>query len=281
LRLEVRPAADEAARGGLLREVLGGGKGAAIVYTATIRAVDEVAAQLVQTGFKTGRYHGRMAAKRRAATQDDFMANKIQTLVATNAFGLGIDKPDLRLVVHYNLPGTLDSFYQEFGRAGRDNQPARGILLYRPADRKLQRFFLGGRFPTDGDLVNAYHAVECCCTGGNEPGLEELTAAAPLRPARLKTCLSLLINRGAIDQSRSRGYRLRQQLTRDQVARLVDGYRERHERDLVRQQRMIDYAEGSTCRWRTILDYFDDATLANEGCGNCDRCAATAHWRHP
>ena len=114
---------------------------------------------LADRGLAVAGYHGRMATKRRTEAQDRFMAGEVRAMVATNAFGLGIDKPDIRFVVHYHLPGTVEAYYQEVGRAGRDGQPARGTLFYDPADRKLQRFFAGGRYPDDGDLVNAHHAL--------------------------------------------------------------------------------------------------------------------------
>jgi ATP-dependent DNA helicase RecQ len=199
------------------------------------------------------------------------MAGDVQALIATNAFGLGIDKPDIRFVVHYHMPGTVEAFYQEFGRAGRDNQPARGVLLYDPADQKLQRFFGRGRYPDDGDLVNAYHTLERLADAST---LADLTAISPLPKAKLKVCLDLLAGRGVVRAEEGNRYRLMKRgLDRDQIAREGQMYREREERDRAKLQSLVEYAEGRTCRWHSILKYFgEDDVLPSMKCGHCGRC---------
>ncbi len=97
-------------------------------------------------GFPVAMYHGRLAAGARHEAQDAFMRGEFKAMVATNAFGMGIDKPDIRFVVHYNVPGSIESYYQEVGRGGRDGEPAKGVLFFRLEDRRIHRYFIGGRY---------------------------------------------------------------------------------------------------------------------------------------
>ncbi|VTS00689.1 atp-dependent dna helicase : ATP-dependent DNA helicase, RecQ family OS=Singulisphaera acidiphila (strain ATCC BAA-1392 / DSM 18658 / VKM B-2454 / MOB10) GN=Sinac_1452 PE=4 SV=1: DEAD: Helicase_C [Gemmata massiliana] len=270
LTLDVIPAAGDREKRALLRKVLDRADGPAIVYAATVRAVEALAEHLVGGGTDVAAYHGRLPPKKRAAAQDAFMSGAVRTMVATSAFGLGIDKPDVRAVVHYQMPGTVEAFYQEFGRAGRDGGPARCVLLYDPADQKLQRFFGRGRYPDDTDLVNAYRTLERAPGGAT---LAELLAISPLPKTKLKLCLDLLAGRGVARAAGARYELVARGLDRDQVARQGRTYREREERDRAKLQTLIGYSEGRSCRWHAVLNYFDAGTeLATPKCGHCDRC---------
>jgi ATP-dependent DNA helicase RecQ len=142
LLLEVeRVTGDEEKVAELLR-LLAESEGPAIVYTATVKHAESVAAALADEGLAPALYHGRLAKARRHAAQDRFMDGATPVIVATNAFGMGIDKPDIRSVIHYDLPGSLEAYYQEAGRAGRDAKPARCVLLYDGTDLRIQRYFL-------------------------------------------------------------------------------------------------------------------------------------------
>jgi ATP-dependent DNA helicase RecQ len=198
-------------------------------------------------------------------------------MIATNAFGLGIDKPDIRFVIHFHLPGTIEAFYQEFGRAGRDGEPSFGMLIYDPEDAKLQRFLSGGKFPTETDLVNAYHALQRLADDGKRPSLSELEPIAPLKKGRLRNCLDLLVNRRIIAQDTRRRYLLvTPTLERDDLARAAETYRECDQQAQLRQQSMIAYAEATACRWQRILAYFDSDEIPNGQCGQCDCCPSIA-----
>jgi len=113
-----------------------------IVYCATRKAVDTVCAELCRRGVAASRYHAGLEDEERRRNQEDFIRNRVTVMVATNAFGMGIDKPDVRYVIHYNMPKNMESYYQEAGRAGRDGKPSECILLFSNEDIKTAEFFI-------------------------------------------------------------------------------------------------------------------------------------------
>jgi ATP-dependent DNA helicase RecQ len=273
LELNVVHVRGDAEKRELLVEQLQKTEGRGIIYSATTKAVEELTAFLKAVGLEAGGYHGRLSARHRAETQDRFMADEFKALVATNAFGLGIDKPDIRFVLHYHLPGTTEAFYQEFGRAGRDGDRACSSLLYDPQDRKLLRFFQAKSYPDGDDLTNAHHTLKRLLHRPQPPTLPEVLAIAPLSAARMKVCMSLFTARGIVRyESGGRYHLLRPDLTRDELARTGQSYRDRQERDLRKHLEMVGYAEGRSCRWQRLLVYFGGEGLPDKRCGHCDHC---------
>jgi ATP-dependent DNA helicase RecQ len=277
LELNVAHASGDVEKHAQLLEQLQKTDGTGIIYCATVRAVLELSAFLQSQGLPADGYHGRLSARRRTEVQDRFMNDKYKALVATNAFGLGIDKPDIRFVLHYHLPGTTEAFYQEFGRAGRDRKRASGALLYDPEDRKLLRFFQAKSYPDGDDLSNAFHTLKRLHHLPEPPKQADILAISPLSAARMKVCLSLFTARGIVRYETGGRYRLLSpDLTRDEVARAGQSYRDRHERDLRKHREMVEYAESNGCRWQRLLGYFGGEGLPDQRCGHCDSCTRWA-----
>jgi ATP-dependent DNA helicase RecQ len=164
-----------------------------IVYTPTRKAVERVTALLVRAGIKATAYHAGLAHALRQRAQDAFMEERTRVIVATSAFGMGIDKPDVRLVVHHAMPGSLEAYYQEAGRAGRDGKASTCILLYDPADRATHEYFISGTHPERHAIESTWMTLKAradddgLVTMSAEqvarmvPGVSERVAAAALR----------------------------------------------------------------------------------------------------
>ncbi len=267
LDLAVEAAGSETDKRAALVRLLGEIHGTGIVYTSTVRDCNAVAAHLAEVGHEVVRYHGRLGARERRDNQERFMAGEVKAVVATNAFGLGIDKPDIRFVIHYNLPGSLESYYQEAGRAGRDGEAARCVLIHLPKDRNTQLFFLNGRYPRAEHFAAAYQALERLGAGDREVTAGEIHRQAPrLAKPKIGAVLDMLGNLELAEEPSPGRYRLaRQGLDAQTLEEMARRYRRRAEHDRERLKRMVLYAQTRLCRWHSLLAYFGEELPGGEG----------------
>lgn len=256
-----------------LRQLVREAQGAGIVYAATVKAVEEVHRALRDAGESVASYHGQLPAGVRTHNQDRFMNGNIRIMVATNAFGMGIDKHDIRFVIHYQLPANPEAYYQESGRAGRDGRDADCILLYYPKDKQVQQFFLARSYPGVEDLSAVYAALQELAQENPRVTFVHLhEALGQISDSKLYVVLKLLDEGGLVAQDDQLSWRaLKQRAKVRELAQLVDGYRAKSARDHEALERMVFYAQTGFCRWKVLLEYFGEA-VAWEHCGGCDNC---------
>ncbi len=280
LRLAVELPQTEAERRACIQRHLQGlsdRPGSAIVYCATVREATALHQQLRGADIAAGLYHGKLPAGERSAAQEAFMRNEHRVMVATNAFGMGIDKPDIRLVLHAQMPASIEAYVQECGRAGRDGEPADCVLLFREGDRALQQFFAGGQAPTREELGSVWQAlVSHTPQGGWLPAALAEWARLPQR--RLDQVLATLRSVRAIRAVGGRDATGLRPATRRGADAVIDAaqaaaqQRQQHDRDGLAA--MVLYAKAGSCRWAGVLAHFGEAL--DEGaarCGHCDSCA--------
>ncbi|HEX7037755.1 MAG TPA: RecQ family ATP-dependent DNA helicase [Pseudomonadales bacterium] len=241
-----------------------------IVYAASRRQAEEISAELDDRGLRVRCYHGGMSRRDREAAQAAFMGEGGTTadvMVATSAFGMGIDKPDVRFVFHNDVTGSLDAYYQELGRAGRDGAPARAVLFYRPEDLGLQKFFAAGGRLRQGDIAKVGEAI----AGAEAVGEQALREQTGLSRARLARITAGLEDHGLLEQREPGVFRAAGD-GRDgpELADTLLEREEGHRRYLLeRLERMRVYAELRDCRRQYLLEYFGEPAPA---CGRCDNC---------
>lgn len=277
LRFEVRRTVNDALKDQALLKLLSSADGTGIIYVATIKEAERIHRDLSER-FDIGIYHGKMPAAERRGVQERFMAGELDAMIATNAFGLGIDKQDLRFIIHYHFPGSLESYYQEAGRGGRDGLPATCTLLYRVEDRRIQSYFLGGKYPEIEEAARVAIALE-------QHPLETPTrlvevaeqAGVPRRKASI--VLALLKRHGLVREHRGGSWeRLRDRLTQvDLRADLMD-YEERRARDQAKLRAVVGFCQTAGCRTRYILEHFGEDAGDDWRCDNCDACDARKVW---
>ncbi len=250
-----------------------------IIYCATRKKVDLVSETLASWGVNCVSYHGGMSDQERVKAQEIFISKKVDIAVATNAFGMGIDRGDVRFVIHYEIPGSVEAYYQEAGRAGRDGEAAVCELLFNYADTRTQEFFIDGANPSAATVRQVYQYLLNEADKSHEVfrTLEEMADHADVKNSMaVGSALTVLargrfIERFDVQGKRMRGTRLLQPnlLTRD-LALDEDAMEKKDARDREKLRAMVEMCYARTCRQQWILNYFGEPDA--ETCGNCDVC---------
>jgi ATP-dependent DNA helicase RecQ len=270
LRLSVEHHHDEKTKDEALLEAVAAAPRPGLVYAATRRRSEELAEALRERGVEAHAYHAGLAASEREQAQTGFMEDEVDVIVATTAFGMGIDKPNVRFVLHADISESLDAYYQEIGRAGRDGEPAEATLFYRSEDVGLRRFFASGG--VDGDTLQ--QVAERVADADGLVDAAELKEDTGLTDSKLALALGRLEDVGAAkvlpsgdvvagDEDAS---------TDELVARAADADERRRAHERSRVEMMRGYAEVRDCRREYLLNYFGEAFEAP--CGRCDNCEA-------
>jgi ATP-dependent DNA helicase RecQ len=280
LTLRVMQCKNESERLSRAAQIADHATGPGIIYASTRKVVEEVAGKLQARGVKVMAYHAGLGDQTRARIQERFMGDELKAIVATNAFGMGIDKSDLRFVTHYNVPGSIEAYYQEVGRAGRDGLPSVCTLLFNYVDKRVHEFFLEGSHP-GRDVVESVYS--CLLATGLETvrlSVKELSGRTGIKnEIAINSALVALEKAGhlervqgpgSMDESQWRGARL---LDHVAVAELRVDWGEskrREELDRRKLREMLDYAYHEECLRKFILKYFGDGKeVTGCRCSNC------------
>jgi ATP-dependent DNA helicase RecQ len=262
--------ADGDARDAALVEAAATERGATIVYAPTRRRCEVLAGLLSEAGRPALVYHAGLRAAERAATQDTFLGGTADLVVATNAFGMGVDRPDVRAVFHAGPATSVDEYYQEVGRAGRDGEDARAALFFRAEDFALGRYFRSGGGAGEDDLVTVVHVLRA----DGPLTRPALVRASGLSPRRVTAALGALAAGGAVRRRRA-GLELTAG-SRGDPRGVVDAALAERDRRRAFETTRVDmiraYAETADCRRRVVLELLGEEHP--NPCGRCDNCDA-------
>jgi ATP-dependent DNA helicase RecQ len=239
-----------------------------IVYVATHRNAEMIAADLNQIGVGAAFFHGGLKAKEREEIQDRFLRGDVPVIVATSAFGMAIDKPDIRFVYHADVSESLDSYYREIGRAGGDQEPAEAVLFYRPQDISAQQYKTGAGNVDTWALESVAQALAHHRRAASR---DDLARETSLSVRKLSTIVHKLEEVGAATQLDSGKIKVAPgQSVTDIAEAAVSQQKQQQDVRKRRLDQMRAYAECRTCRRAFLLRYLGDNFTGP--CGNCDRC---------
>lgn len=267
LRLEVEACGDGKTKDRHLLRMLQEAPGPCIVYTSSRREAERLSVWLKQQRIGADCYHAGMSPGDRERTQKRFEQETVKAIVCTVAFGMGVDKSNICRVIHYNLPGSLEGYYQEAGRAGRDGNPAVCTLLYQAKDIYTQRWLMDRNYPSAQEVAQIFN----CIRGrvGDPIRAAEIIQSTGVADAALNSTVDLLRTLQLIDTTHDGSYIDRSTAREPQIDMTL--MHQRRQRDSLRLERMIAYAQAAKCRRAQILDYFGQRL---EGaCSGCDICS--------
>jgi ATP-dependent DNA helicase RecQ len=273
LAFDVRKVAGEADKLRVLGKLIQRLRRPGIVYCATVRAVDDLYVALRHGKIPVERYNGKMTTDEREKAQASFMASgRKVVMIATNAFGLGVDKPDIRYIIHYQMPGSPESYVQEAGRAGRDGKPARCVLLFQPDDIAIQEHFLKEAHPTKIQARLVAEGLYAWSDEGKEVSVRDLALSMALPERRVRVVLSVLEAMGVAKEIRAaRWTGVEPRPTRQQIDKAAAVFEARRISDRRRLAELLKYMNLQKCRVQMMREYFGEE--AGPPCGLCDSCA--------
>lgn len=282
LRLSVYRTKTQKSKLAVLDRLLPDASAPGIIYAATRKIVEWLARQLTFRRIRALPYHAGLTADERNRTQDAFMNNQIEVIVATNAFGMGIDKPDIRWVLHYNMPDSIESYYQEIGRAGRDGHASTCALLFTPRDVAIQQYFLEADNPHPELIARLYRYLWQRPARQLEITSQQIAEAIDARHVMaIGTALVKLEKAGHIQLMRPTqahdAYLIRMLDPEPREALNIDQVElaRRAAYDQWKLEQMVDYASTDQCLRRFILSYFGDRKKLDR-CGICSNCQSPA-----